>query len=281
MALEIQEFSDQYELLARLHGTSPAELRERDARRAQPLRRWLAIHDGFPVGTVMAWLRPDRRMFLMFTCRDSSAYGPLADTAANSLSRSLYAAVDGDDDALGALQAAGFEIEEISERFRIRFDAALKMIRRARLPPGFSIQSADAVDEDRLFLLDNEIRQGVSGTDGWHGDRQWFHDEIAEAPPFDPSAYLVAVDESSGGYAGLVRVWRNPTGPRFGLIGVRPQYRATLVGPALLKQALAAASSWGEPTFTAETSLTNRTIHPRMQRLSAESLGKSIQLVRR
>jgi GNAT superfamily N-acetyltransferase len=102
---------------------------------------------------------------------------------------------------------------------------------------------------------------------------------LVEAPPFDRAAYLVGVVDGTGEYAGLVRIWRNPSGPRLGLVGVRRPYRSTPLAAALLKQGLAAASRWGHEAFTTETSLSNRAIYPRLTRLGAESLGRSHQLV--
>ncbi|MDH4308082.1 MAG: hypothetical protein OEX04_11450, partial [Acidimicrobiia bacterium] len=72
--------------------------------------------------------------------------------------------------------------------------------------------------------------------------------------------------------------WRNPAGPRFGLIGVLPAFRTTTIAGALLRRALLAASEWGHETFTAETSPSNRTIHSRMNRIGAQSLGQFHQM---
>lgn len=279
--MEIVRFTDQYELAAVVYDTSPADLRARDEKQCQPPQRWMALHDGEAVAAVSTWWRPDDRSFLYFAGRGLAAYSLLTDVVVEALRRSLHTFADaGDGELVDALQSAGFEIELVEEGFRIRFDTALRYLQRAWVPSGFSIHPADAVDEDRLFTLDNTLRQDTLGTDGWRGDRAWFHDELAESPPFDPSAYLVAVDDHSGEYVGLVRVWRNPTGPRFGLVGVVPQYRTTTVAAALLKQALRAASEWGHETFTSETSPSNPIIYERMSRVGAESLGQFYQMVR-
>ncbi|HUH14346.1 MAG TPA: GNAT family N-acetyltransferase [Gaiellaceae bacterium] len=280
--MDVERFTDQYEVTAALHGCTPEDLRRRDRDRALPLRRWLAFRGGDAVGAVTAWLRPDDRMFLDFACRNPAAYGPLTEAAAEALRCRLHTLVDAAaGDAVAALEAAGFETELVQERFRIRFDRALALVDRAWVPRGFGVRRADEVEEERLFALDNALRRDTPGTDGWQGDRRWFHDELAEAPPFDPRAYLVAIDEGGGEYVGLARIWRNPAGPRFGLLGVLRRYRSTSIAAALLKQALTAASRWGHPTFTTETSPVNRVVYPRMQRLGAESLGRSLQLVRR
>lgn len=280
--MQVEAFIDQYELLAALSSTTADELRQRDKGQAGPPQRWIATRDGRPAGAVSAFRRPDQRTFLRFACPDPAAYGPLTGAAGRALGRRLHTLVDAEDvDALDALTAIGFRTVVVYEQFRIRFDRALAMLERARVPPGFSIYSADEVDEGRLFTLDNTLRQDTPGTEGWRGNRKWFRDELAESPPFDPAAYLIAVDDSNGEYAGLVRIWQNPGGPRFGMVGVVRQYRSnTIIGPALLRQALTAASRWGEETFTAETSLDNNATYPHLKRLGAESLGQALQLVR-
>lgn len=280
--MEVLRFTDQYELAAVVYDLSSDELRGRDERQGQPLRRWIAVRDGEAVGAVSSWLRPDDRMFLYFVGHDRASYVPLTAAVVEALGRIVYTLVDaGDHEAVQALEAAGFDSELVEERFRIPFDKALGWLERAWIPSGFSIHPADTVDEDRLFTLDNTLRQDTLGTDGWRGDREWFHDELAEAPPFDPSAYLVAIDDGNGEYVGLVRIWRNQTGPRFGLVGVVRQYRNTPIAAALLKQAVTAASKWGYDAFVAEASPANKVIYPRMERIEAESMGQFLQMVRR
>lgn len=279
--VEIVRFTDEYELAAAVYDMAAAELRARDERQAQPSQRWLAVSDGEAAAAVSTWWRPDDRTFLYFVGPDRAAYSLLTDAVVDALDRPVHTFVDAEDGELvEALRSAGFEVEVVEERFRIRFDRVLTWLRRAWVPSGFSIHPADTVDEDRLFILDNTLRRDTPGTDGWRGDRDWFHDELTESPPFDPSAYLVAVDDRTGEHMGLVRIWRNPTGPRFGLIGVLPDYRSTTIAGALLRQALLAASKWGHETFTAETSPANRLIYRRMSRIGAKSLGRFHQMVR-
>ncbi|MEN8238016.1 MAG: GNAT family N-acetyltransferase [Actinomycetota bacterium] len=279
--MEVVRFTDQYELAAGVYDVAAAELRARDERQSQPLQRWIAVHEGEVVAAVSTWRRPDDRTFLYFVGSGRAAYSLLTDVVVGALRQRVYTFADaGDPELVDTLRSAGFDIELVEEGFRVRFDEALAWLRRAWVPSGLSILPADAVDEDQLFVLDNTLRQDTLGTDGWQGDRAWFHDELAESPPFDPSAYLVAVDDRTGEPVGLVRIWRNPTGPRFGLIGVIPQYRTTTIAGALLRRALLAASQWGHETFAAETSPSNQTVYQRMSRLGAESLGQFYQMVR-
>ena len=279
--LTIERFTDRYEFAAPLYGRSPDELRDQDRRQAEPLQRWLAMRDGEAVGAVRPWKRADDRLFLHFACHEMSAYPPLLEMIDREFGRPVFTHVDaGDRDLVDLFTEADFRTEMTSERFRVRFDRALALVKRGQVSPGFSIRPANGVDEDRLFALDNLLRRDMQGTEGWRGDRRMFREEIVESPPFDPASYLVGIDERSGDYAGLVRIWRNPDGPRFGLVGVLPRYRRTPLAAALLNQALSAAARWGYETFLGETSLDNEVTHPRLKRLGAESLGQFLQLVR-
>lgn len=280
--MDVVPFTDQYSLAAAVFDTSEGELRRSYEDEAHPTRRWLAIRSGKAVGAVAARLRPDNRMVLSFTCPELSAYAALTEQASAALDRPLYSVVDQDDrPAVIALRAAGFAGDFVGERFRVAFETALEPLHRVRIPVGMSIHPADAVDEGKLFTLDNTIRHDVPGTDGWRGDREWFHDELATSPPFDPTGYLVAIDDGNGEYAGLVRIWRNEGGPRLGLIGVIRQYRNTSIAATLLKRALTAASGWGYESFVTETSSANTAVYRRLKRLDAESLGEFVRLLRR
>ena len=251
-----------------------------DSPELPPGRRWKATADGVVAGEVSAWLRPDRRLFLTFDRATAAAYAPLAEAVADAQRLPLHTTVDsGRREAVEALTAAGFAVDFVEERFRVRFDAALAALRRASLPPGFGLRSADTVDDERLLELDDELRRYVPGTEGWEGSLRLLRESL-ESPSFEPRAYLVAVNERNGEYVGLARIWRNEPEPRFGMASVLPQYRRTLVGPALLREALSAAAEWGSPTFTGETSVENRFVYAKLKRAGAESVGRTLFLVR-
>lgn len=276
--MRVVRFTDEYELAAPLYGLSPADLRGRDVRHRSPLLRWLAVRDGAATAVATASVRPDDRTFLQVVGdpEDVAALGPWA---SHELGRSVHLTVDESAAELNRrLRAAGFVPEVISEGFRIRFADALHRLRRAWIPRPYHVLSSRVVDEDRLFQLDNSLRNDVPGTDGWRGDRDSFHAELAEVPPFDPEAYLVAIDSATDEYAGLVRIWRNDDGPRLGLLGVLRGHRKAPLAAALLRRGLEAASRWGYPTFVTETSLSNAIVHPRLQRLATESTGRFIQM---
>ena len=251
---------------------------ERDPGRAD---HWLAIDDhGDEIAHAAIWTRPDERTFVALT-GDEASIGPLTGRVADDTRRPLHSVVDDADTGRHrALERAGFEIELTEDAFTVPFDRAIRSFARAPTPTGITLISAADADRDRLVELDNLIRQDVPGCDGWRADRAWIDDELADQPPFAPDAYLIGVDDDTGGYAGLIRVWRNRSTPRLGLVGVARPYRSTTLAAALLRRGLSAASRWGSPNFTTETATSNTVIHRRMERLGGAPTRRFHQLVR-
>ncbi len=267
--IEIVRLTDQHKTIADLYGVEPDDL------------RWLATDRGQVLGTVTAWLRPDDRMFLKFTSEDPRVLAPLAERASLDLGRPVSCIVDkSSGETLRSLRAVGFVTEVEGERFRLPFNEIMRPLERAWVPTGYRIVSVADVDEAAAFELDNRIRSLVPGSDGWQGDREWFSEELA-SPEFSADAYLVAMDVATEQLVGLLRIWRNPDGPRLGLIGLLPDHRRPSLAAALLKQGLGAAATWGSETFVTETSPSNENTYPRMIKLNCERLGGFVQLLRK
>lgn len=244
------------------------------------LGRWVAFDGNEPVGGIEVRTRPDGQAFLSIHGSNELAHGLLIETARTSLARPLYA-VSRDDrpPQRNLLVDLGFETTLIEDLFRVGFREARAAVARSWVPSGHSIVSASAVDPQRLFELDTQLRRLVPGTEGWEGDRAMFDAELSEAPPFDPSGYLIGLDNRSGEMLGLIRFWRNRSGPRLGMVGVAPSRRSTTLGPALLAQGLDAASRWGETHFVTETARANRHVHHRLLGLGAQVTG-SLEILR-
>lgn len=97
-----------------------------------------------------------------------------------------------------------------------------------RLPAGldgFDVLSAVEADSERWRSLDDRLRDEVPGAGGWRNDPERFVPGTFADPEFDPELYLIAVDPSTGEYAGLVRVWNRSARPRLGLIGTTAGHR--------------------------------------------------------
>jgi GNAT superfamily N-acetyltransferase len=244
------------------------------------LGRWIAIDDE-PLGAAEAWIRPDDRVFLRVQTTHADVARRLVLHARESLARPVHVVCrEGRIPGRRDLLDIGSEIVLAEDSFVIPFEKAREAVERSWTPSGNEIVSVSEIDTDRLFELDITLRRLVPGTEGWMGDRPMFDGEMEEAPPFDPSAYLVGRNERTGSLLGLIRFWRNESGPRLGLVAVARSHRSTTLGPALIKHGLRAASQWGWSHFEASTARSNRHLHHRLERLGAERTG-SLEIMRR
>jgi hypothetical protein len=183
---------------------------------------WTVRHGEAVVGQAVAFVRPDSRCFVAFRSCCAEAYRPLVQAIAEHLRRDLHTEIDeADAEVRDRLVGLGFVISRREHIYTIPTDPTVTGLSNVALPAGLEVVTADRVDEDLLRELDDELKQDVPGADGWKWDRQGFRKETYDAPDFDPATYLVAIEQASGRYAGLVRVWNRPGGPRLGLIGGR------------------------------------------------------------
>jgi RimJ/RimL family protein N-acetyltransferase len=177
------------------------------------------------------------------------------------------------------LTALGFVVNRREHAYTIPTDPRITGLSGAALPAGFELRTADRVDEDRLRELDDELRQDVPGADGWRWDRQGFRRETWDAPDFDPATYLVAIERATGRYAGLVRVWQRPSGPRLGLIGVGRPYRRRRLARGLLARAFGVLHERGRTEVVAEVDVTNTASNRLLTGLGARPTGGFVELV--
>jgi GNAT superfamily N-acetyltransferase len=242
---------------------------------------WYALDGDVVAGEVSARLRPDDRCFLYFDAWRPDVYPPLADAVAQELHRDLYASLDDAEfDALDACAAAGFAEHRRESYYRIPTDPALTGLAGTALPDGLDLLSAAEADINRLRLLDDALRQDVPGCDGWRWDPEQFQED-AFGRSFDPATYLVAVDRSSGDYAGLVRVGRSRGSPRLSLIATLAPYRRTGAARALLGRVLGVLAARGETSVILEADDADLTAAALLTRLGARRYGGSVELIRR
>lgn len=177
------------------------------------------------------------------------------------------------------LIAAGFVDSRRQAVVALSFEDALGALAGAAVPPDVEARSAIDVDEDRLRLLDDELRQDMPGTPGWRSTPEEFREQTFADPAFDPRTYLVAVDRRSGEYLGLVRIWMNRSGPRLGAVGVRRGYRRRRIASALIANALEAVRAAGATEVTMEYDVENVASRTLAERLGTRRLGTRIELV--
>lgn len=250
-------------------------------RRLSPDLAWRALAGEQRVGLVKALLRPDERCFVVFDSCRAEAYEPLLAAVGQELGRDLYVTVDeADDEGRAQYERLGFAVNRRESEYLIPTDPQVTGLRDVGAPPGFVLVGADQVAEDRLRALDDRLRQDVPGTDGWRWDEAGFREETFDSLSFDRTTYLIAIEETRGEYAGLVRVWNNPVAPRLGLIAVLPRYRRRGLAKALLARAFGVLHECGKTEVSAEVDDTNVASTSLLKVLGARRTGGSIELIK-
>ena len=210
-----------------------------------------------------SFVRPDGRRFVRDPDEQSLA----------GIAEAIYLTVDEAD--VDAYLALGFSVHRREGTYVVPTGAT-----RVVPPSGIALVDADGVDEERLRLLDDELRQDVPGSDGWRWAEAGFREETYESPQFDPTTYLVAVDEASGELVGIVRVWMRQPIPRLGFIGVRRDLRQRGIARALLGEVFSHLRDRGIAEVTTEIDETNVASRALLEGLGARRKGTSVELVR-
>lgn len=211
------------------------------------------------------WVRPDGRRFVRLSeldvASDEEMYVDVGEEEAGAVARCLE---------------RGFVVNRRESVYRVPTAGGADL----SVPDGFVFVRADTVDERRLRLLDDELRQDVPGTDGWCWDEQGFLEELRQ-PAFDASTYLIAQDTSSGEYVGIVRVWDKPELPRLGFVGVARSHRRRGLARALVAQVFAVLALRGQPEVTTEIDDANVASRTLLAGFGAQRCGGTLELVRR
>lgn len=205
--------------------------------------------------------RPDGKTFT----RDPADVDPAVD---------VYASVAGD---LAPWLAAGF----VEHRRENRYVVPTTTAGGSEPPAGVSFVTADRADEDRLRTLDDLLRQDVPGTGGWRWTPAEFRDETRSNPHFDPEVYVVAVDDASGAYVGIARIWLRSAGAHLGFVGVAREHRRHGIAAALLARLFGVLEERGLHDVTTEIDVTNVASRGLIEPLGARVVGRSVEVVRR
>jgi ribosomal protein S18 acetylase RimI-like enzyme len=241
---------------------------------------WVAQHQGVAIGKAAALVRPDGRCYVVFGASSVDAFRPLVQAIGQHVGQDLYTEIgEADPELRQHLLGLGFVVNRREHVYAIPTDPAITGLTNLTVPAGFEIVTADRAREDQLRELDNELKQDVPGADGWRWDRQGFRKETY-GPDFDPGTYLVAIEQATGDYAGLVRVWNRPSGPRLGLIGVGRRYRRRGLARVLLAQVFGILHQRGMTDVVAEVDVANTGFNRLLTSLGARRTGASIELVR-
>jgi ribosomal protein S18 acetylase RimI-like enzyme len=215
------------------------------------------------------WVRPDGRCFVFGEPDDDLP------------SRQTYATADEADKArVRSLADSGFGFHRRELVLRVPTDPASWDVPTVETPPGVALVPAHEFEETRLRLLDDLLRQDVPGTDGWKWSPDDFHEETYDSPDFDPTTYLVAVDECGDG-VGIVRVWMKLGAPRLGFVGVRADWRRRGVARALLAEALnAVRHQYGASEVRTEVDEENAASKHLLFSFGGQKVGSLLELIR-
>jgi ribosomal protein S18 acetylase RimI-like enzyme len=215
------------------------------------------------------WVRPDGRCFV---------FGELDGDL--PLGRPVYAtANEGDDARLRSLERLGFTFNRREIVLSIPTEPARWDVVAVEPPPGITFVPADAVEEKRLRLLDDLLRQDVPGTDGWKWSPNGFREENYDSPDFNPATYLVARDADQE-LVGIVRVWMRPGAPRLGFIGVRREWRGRGVARALVARVLNVVRDYGVSEVRTEVDEQNIASKHLLFGFGGQEVGALRELVR-
>ena len=248
--------------------------------RVTPGVHWHALEDDVVVGRGHALHRADGRAFISIDTWADDVFVALAEAMTHDLPAPVYTVVAEDDrEHLGRWSLLGFRDNRREDEYAIPTRPELTGLADAVLPAGFTLVSADRVDEDRLRSLDQELRQDVPGYVGWVNQPEEFHRLTFENRWFDPTTYLVAGHESA--YVGLVRILGLPRQPRLGLVGVLPAYRRRGLARALLAAAMRPLHERGIDTVSGEADETSLASQALLKQIGAIRTGGAIELVRR
>lgn len=215
------------------------------------------------------WVRPDGRCFAFGQPDDHLPLGRLVYATAN----------EGDDARLRSLERLGFTFNRREIVLSIPTDPARWNVKAVEPPPGITFVPADEVEEKRLRLLDDLLRQDVPGTDGWKWSPNGFHEENYDSPDFNPATYLLARD-AGGEWVGIVRVWMRPGAPRLGFIGVRREWRGRGVARALVARVLDVVRGYGLSEVSTEVDDQNIASKHLLFGLGGQEVGALLELIR-
>lgn len=202
------------------------------------------------------------------------------DAALGALEGDVYADVDeADADAHEDLTARGFAVHRREHHYLLPTDPGRTGLTDHRPPDTLTLLPVRRADPDRWRRLDDALRQDVPGTAGWRNDPDRFAPDTFSDPEFDPTTYLLAVDEAEGDYIGLVRVWNTSAGPRLGLVGILASHRRRGVAEALLAAVFGVLHRRGQSHVSCEVDVTNTASNALMTGIGAERVGGAVEFV--
>ena len=240
-------------------------------------RQWHLLDDDVVVGRAHVLHRPDGRAFVAVDAWHADRGAELLEAVLHAVPGDLFSLADEKDHVqLALLGLTGFVEARREDELLVPVRAAAPVA-----VPGLTVVSAADAELDRLARLDERLRRDVPGSAGWVNDLDSFRANTLETRMYDPATHLVAVDDRTGAYAGLVRVGVVPGRARLGMVGVLPAYRRRGLATQLLARAFRAVAGRGIEHATAEADTTDTAAQALLRRFGARRTGGTVELVRR
>jgi GNAT superfamily N-acetyltransferase len=246
--------------------------------RVTPGVHWHALDDDVVVGRGHALHRADGRAFISIDTWADDVFVALAEAIIKDLPAPVYTVVAEDDrEHLGRWSMLGFRDNRREDEYAIPTAPVLTGLTEVVPPVGVTLIGALEADEDRLRLLDQQLRRDVPGYAGWVNRPAEFHQLTYQNRFFDPATNLVAVQENE--YVALVRIIGLPRQPRLGLVGVLPPFRRRGLARALLAAAMRPLHERGVTTVSAEADESDPAARELLRGIGAMRTGGAIELV--
>jgi GNAT superfamily N-acetyltransferase len=235
--------------------------------------RWRVFNGSRLLGEAWTWRRPDGKRFVSF------GGGPVVELAwriAAEHREALHTDVDADDTRLQHLLAAA---PFIGDRFEYRWELPTRTGLSEAALEGFKVYSPEEIGHDRVRAFDNLLRQDIPELWGWKWTAEGWTAEHGQA--YDPSLYPVVWDPRTEELVGMARVWRNPAGPRLGLVAVARDFRRRGLGAALLARLGSRLADRGFESMTAECDASNLASVALLSSAGGRRVGGTVELVYR
>jgi GNAT superfamily N-acetyltransferase len=247
--------------------------------RVVPTRLWHALVDDEVAGRAHVVRRPDRRYFVAIDAWRDEVFDALLDAVMHDLPHELATiAAEADDTELARWTRRGFEVRRRVDEYEIPLDDPGRLF--VPVPAGYSLASAADADVDAVRRLDDELRQAMPGTRGWVNDPDDFVQHMLHSTLFHPATSLVAVEQATGGYAGLVRVGVAKRWAKLALVGVRAGHRRRGLGRAMVAAAFQPLRDGGVKLVLAETDTANAPSRALLAGFRARRTGGTLELIR-
>ncbi|MGC4042488.1 MAG: hypothetical protein QM758_01645 [Armatimonas sp.] len=232
---EVVPFGGNYDALAKLVGTPADKLLADDLAEAERMpTRWFTQKNGELVAAAALTPWPNGEYWVEFFGEwdDIGAVQLLEAAVAEAQQRGIPEIWVGSASEKGNAwnTAQGFQKRREVALQRCQLPELDLVTITAPVPEGLRLASLADLAEDserdrKVYKLEQKLHQQIPGSENWNWSFEDFWHNNMGSEAYDPNLYLVLIDQTSGDYVGLHRIWLNPEEPRIGMTAVLPEWR--------------------------------------------------------